>query len=296
MTIRKATGASLLATLLIVMTIACLGSGVGPSFGDPLAGLNAAQLAQFNAGLAAFNFSVSVTKGLGPVFNAPVSDGIVPGISCATCHTDPASGGGSSTQLETRFGCVTADGVFDPLVNLGGSLMQNQGIGQVGTPPNGFFFAGEVVPPQANVVAGRRTTPLFGAGLVEAVSDEVLMLIAAQQRFLSPHTAGRPSLVVDPPSTQTSVGRFGWKAQHSSLFAFAGDAYLNEMGVTTPDFPDRELPARQLRTPGGFPRVAAWRRPNRTPTIRIPSNLPTSWPSWLRRRSSRFPGPAAVVT
>jgi CxxC motif-containing protein (DUF1111 family) len=27
-------------------------------------------------------------------------------------------------------------------------------------------------------------------------------------------------------------GRFGWKAQHASLLSFAGDAYLNEMGIT----------------------------------------------------------------
>jgi CxxC motif-containing protein (DUF1111 family) len=30
------------------------------------------------------------------------------------------------------------------------------------------------------------------------------------------------------------VGRFGWKAQHASLQSFAGDAYLNEMGITNP--------------------------------------------------------------
>ena len=28
------------------------------------------------------------------------------------------------------------------------------------------------------------------------------------------------------------IGRFGWKAQHASLVSFAGDAYLNEMGIT----------------------------------------------------------------
>jgi CxxC motif-containing protein (DUF1111 family) len=30
------------------------------------------------------------------------------------------------------------------------------------------------------------------------------------------------------------IGRFGWKAQHASLVSFAGDAYLNEMGITNP--------------------------------------------------------------
>jgi CxxC motif-containing protein (DUF1111 family) len=117
--------------------------------------------------------------------------------------------------------------------------LQNQGIG------NGawkYNFVGEVVPPQANVVAKRRVTPVFGAGLIEAIPDQVLMMIAMQQQAASPRIAGRPSLVVEPTTTQTTVGRFGWKAQHSSLFVFGGDAYLNEMGITTPLFPTENCP------------------------------------------------------
>ena len=30
------------------------------------------------------------------------------------------------------------------------------------------------------------------------------------------------------------VGRFGWKDQHASLLSFAADAYVNEMGITSP--------------------------------------------------------------
>jgi CxxC motif-containing protein (DUF1111 family) len=38
------------------------------------------------------------------------------------------------------------------------------------------------------------------------------------------------------------VGRFGWKAQVATLFDFSGDAYLNEMGITNPDFPLENAP------------------------------------------------------
>jgi len=31
------------------------------------------------------------------------------------------------------------------------------------------------------------------------------------------------------------VARFGWKEDHATLRGFAGDAYLNEMGITNPD-------------------------------------------------------------
>jgi CxxC motif-containing protein (DUF1111 family) len=34
------------------------------------------------------------------------------------------------------------------------------------------------------------------------------------------------------------IGRFGWKSQHASLVSFAADAYLNEMGITSPMLPD----------------------------------------------------------
>ena len=37
---------------------------------------------------------------------------------------------------------------------------------------------------------------------------------------------------------RSRIGRFGWKCQHASLVSFSGDAYLNEMGITTPLFPD----------------------------------------------------------
>ena len=38
------------------------------------------------------------------------------------------------------------------------------------------------------------------------------------------------------------VGKFGWKAQVPNLFQFSGDAYLNEMGITSPMFPDENCP------------------------------------------------------
>jgi CxxC motif-containing protein (DUF1111 family) len=37
---------------------------------------------------------------------------------------------------------------------------------------------------------------------------------------------------------RTRIGRFGWKSQHASLESFSADAYLNEMGITSPLFPE----------------------------------------------------------
>jgi CxxC motif-containing protein (DUF1111 family) len=72
----------------------------------------------------------------------------------------------------------------------------------------------ERVPPEANVVAQRLTTPLFGAGLIEAIPDEAIL--ANAQRRHPDGIAGRAAMIVDVATGQTHVGRFGWKAQHSS--------------------------------------------------------------------------------
>jgi CxxC motif-containing protein (DUF1111 family) len=39
---------------------------------------------------------------------------------------------------------------------------------------------------------------------------------------------------VSEANNATRTGRFGWKNQHASLVSFSADAYLNEMGITSP--------------------------------------------------------------
>ncbi|MBX9626343.1 MAG: hypothetical protein K2X82_21265 [Gemmataceae bacterium] len=197
------------------------------NFGDPLPGLTADQLARFHAGKAAFEEVEGAADGLGPVFN---------GASCAECHNGEATGGGSGT-LSTRIGAVV-DGRFDPLVRFGGPTIQTKGI--LGL--EGFEYAGEVVPPEATVVARRRSPPLFGLGLVDAVPDDAFRELARDQRDRHPDTAGRPNLVPDLRTGKRVVGRFGWKAGLGGLFDFAADAYKDEMGITAPGF---------VRTPDG---------------------------------------------
>jgi CxxC motif-containing protein (DUF1111 family) len=199
--------------------------GGTPAPGEPLAGLTAAQRAAFADGLDDFNEVETVTEGLGPVFNER---------SCAACHTTPAVGGGSNTRMVTRFARRNG-GVFDPLANLGGSLVQDHAIG----PPDGspHAFQPERVPPVATIVVRRRTTPLFGLGLVEATPDATFLALAGRG-----DAPGRVNLVDNVRAGTKTVGKFGWKSQVPSLFQFAGDAYLNEMGITSADFPNESCP------------------------------------------------------
>jgi CxxC motif-containing protein (DUF1111 family) len=185
--------------------------------------LTAEQQQAFEDGREEFREKEKVEDGLGPVFNTN---------SCAACHDSPAIGG-DSTIVETRFGTIDHKQV-DPLLSGGGSLLQTDGIGRT---KDGCEFVGETLPDDA-IVAGRKTTPLFGLGLIEAIPDNALSQLAAQQ---PPAIRGRVHQVKDV-GQPTRPGRFGHKAQAATPLQFSGDAYLNEMGITSPNFPQENCP------------------------------------------------------
>jgi CxxC motif-containing protein (DUF1111 family) len=195
--------------------------------GDPLPGITAAD---FAAARTAFATVEGLDDGLGPVFNEK---------ACGNCHTQGATGG-AGVQIERRYGRFD-NGIFNSLSNKGGSLRQLSTVGSF-TGANGQACNAplEVEPAEATVHnVGRLTTPLFGAGLIDAIPDSVIIANANAQptsirgtvntvRVLLPNPAD-PSQVLNG----TKVGRFGWKAGIASLVQFSADAYLNEMGITT---------------------------------------------------------------
>lgn len=191
-----------------------------PQLGDPLPGLTKAQVATFLDGKEDFEDAETEAGGLGPIFNRS---------SCVTCHSAPVTGGASSINV-TRFGRVDG-GVFNPLASLGGSLQQEMEINSV---------LHEVVPPEANVVAQRNSTPLFGLGLIEAIPDQEILRNV--RRMPLDGVLGKVSKVADAATGKMLIGRFGWKAQQATLLSFAGDAYLNEMGITSRLFPVENAP------------------------------------------------------
>ncbi len=213
--------------LILCAAVPALGQGFQPRMGEPLRGLTPAERARFDAGAAAFERSFLPSEGLGPVFNDQ---------SCAVCHFEPRAGGGS-TRTVTRFGRAGAP--FDPLVHRGGSLLQTLALD---------VAVQELLPPEADVVASRATTPLFGLGLVEAIGDDELVALAAAQ---PPAVAGTPHFVTPLGGGALRVGRFGWKAQIATLLDFSADATLEELGIT-----NRLLPAENA--PGGDVRKLVW--------------------------------------
>jgi CxxC motif-containing protein (DUF1111 family) len=106
------------------------------------------------------------------------------------------------------------------------------------------------------VIARRAPIPLFGAGLVEAIPDELLLALEDPFDRDRDGVSGRAARVVDVATGQRRVGRFGWKAQHATLLTFGADAYRNEMGITNDVFPQEfafGVTAAQMRLCDPFP-------------------------------------------
>ena len=207
--------------------------------------------AEFDAALDNFSEVEQPKDGLGPVFN---------NTSCVGCHLSGGAVGGSSQvtvlraghyettsgrtmrarrdQNEQRRG-FTSGGTFGPasVQMADGSIIAERSlINQRALCAD----AQSVLSPQDNITAQRISLSTLGDGFVEAVPDDTLRALAAAQTRT---TQGRiHGQAIDVPTLEadgtTGVGRFGAKDQHASLLSFAADAYLNEMGVTTPLLPD----------------------------------------------------------
>jgi CxxC motif-containing protein (DUF1111 family) len=225
-----------------------------PAAGAPLPGLTAAELAYFNEGLSRFRAvdSVSGTEpgttdsGLGPRFNLN---------SCAGCHARPAPGG-SSPRVNPQIAVATEYGAQNTIPAF---IQQNGPVIVVrfqrnadGTPDGGvhnlFTITGRsdaagctiaqpnfAVAAAQNNISFRIPTPLFGAGLIEAIPDAAILA------NLAANGAAKAQLgiggFVNRNANDGTITRFGWKAQNKSPLLFAGEAYNVEQGVTNELFP-----------------------------------------------------------
>jgi CxxC motif-containing protein (DUF1111 family) len=153
--------------------------------------------------------------GIGPVFN---------NTSCVSCHENPRSQVGTGSQItELRAGHFDGIKFVD---HPGGSLINDRA--------NDRSIQEHILPGN-EVQALRLTLSLAGDAYVEAIDSNTLTAISGGQ----PATQ-RGSFIqvgVLEAAGNFRIGRFGWKDQHSSLLSFAGDAYVNEMGVTNRLFP-----------------------------------------------------------
>jgi CxxC motif-containing protein (DUF1111 family) len=190
----------------------------GPPY-DELDEESVEALRSFNDNRFIFEEVEVLEDGLGPTYNAQ---------SCRECHQNVVTGGASQVA-EHRTGRLQGDSFFE---SLGGSLIQSRAIS-----PDIV----ERVAFEDDVRTFRISTNTLGAGFVEAVSNATLLALRDRQ----PASMRGTALMVPvlEAGGRARIGRFGWKSQHASLVSFSGDAYLNEMGITSPLFPDENTSA-----------------------------------------------------
>jgi CxxC motif-containing protein (DUF1111 family) len=179
----------------------------------------------------------NVVDGLGPLYNAQ---------SCRECHQNPTSGGASQVS-ELRVGHLGPNRTFEnpniPIAHGAEIISGRTLVNDRAICPSGAFPDTEIqerVPDSETIRTTRVSVNLLGDGFVEAVADRTLIELARSQcRTGGGKVCGMAVFVPIVEATgKAGVGRFGWKDQHASLLSFAGDAYLNEMGITTQLFPD----------------------------------------------------------
>ncbi len=96
----------------------------------------------------------------------------------------------------------------------------------------------------ADAMTGLRLAPpLIGLGLLEAIPEETIVQLAARAPVAG--IRGRVNRVWDESQGKTVLGRFGLKANHGSLREQVAAAFINDIGLSTPVYPEQNCPAIQ---------------------------------------------------
>jgi len=187
----------------------------------PMAGLSGEELIRFLRGDVAFNDEVfHAGNGLGPLFVAT---------SCGSCHA--GDGPGHPFTSLTRFGQSDASG--NHYLDQGGPQLQHRAV--PGVQP-------EILP---NGAPSARFLPpvITGLGLLDAVSDADVLAFADENDMDNDGVSGRPNWMTrkeySPQRSAAvtlgglSLGRFGRKASVYDLLQQTGQAYNQDIGVTS---------------------------------------------------------------
>lgn len=193
----------------------------GNVFDAPLEGLTDAELAAFARGDGEFERPFAPNTGLGPIFND---------VSCATCHS--GDGRGQLRNALFRIGSSSDD--FQR--SIGGPQIQDKAI--PGAHPEQI--------PAGLPVSVRLPPPVFGVGLIEAIPEAAIVANADEFDADGDFISGRPNYVLAAdfvPANEPNagpglkLGRFGRKAQNAVLFQQVVEAYLQDIGITSPFLP-----------------------------------------------------------
>lgn len=229
----------------------------------PVPTLNQDELLRHLAGDKAFEAQfvsapAPVNPGLGPVFNNN---------SCLACHKGDGGGrapedGGRSGSLLFRLSLpgTAADGGAVPVPGYGLQLQDSaifgvqaeaevrttytvvDGTYADGTPyrlrrPTHTLGAPYQPLPDGVLMSPRLAGPVFGLGLLEAWPEASIVSHVDENDRDGDGISGRANTVWDAEAKAPKLGRFGWKANAPTLRHQVAAAYQQDMGLTSPIFP-----------------------------------------------------------
>ncbi len=258
------------------------------AFAQPLPGLDSAQRRTFAVGNSFFNqnwvtapASTDGRDGLGPIFNAQ---------SCSSCHfkdgrgQPPADPDDPERGLLIRLSVFDDDGTPQPHPVLGNQFQDRSVLGvasegsmvittteKPGSYDDGTAFSlaaptytlvdadGTPIDDPDLMISPRVAPAMIGVGLLEAIPEADIRAAADPDDEDGDGISGRANKAIDPATGDTVLGRFGWKAQVSSVESQSSGAFAGDLGITTPLHPLESCTETQtdcLAAPnGGEPEV-----------------------------------------
>ncbi|MFV0267331.1 MAG: di-heme oxidoredictase family protein [Draconibacterium sp.] len=234
------------------------------AFSTPAPNLAGARLDKHLDGDAAFevifvSHPAQIHGGLGPIFNNS---------SCVACHPSdgrsafpqnlnaesgfflrvslpgsgehnapvPVPGFGTQLQHQAIFG-VEKEAAIDVRYEEIKRTFDDGTVVTLQKPVYSIKNSYEQVPADI-LISPRIGMPVFGLGLLEAVSEQDILAHADEFDSDNDDISGKPNYVWDPVSASTKLGRFGWKASTPGVLVQSAGAYHQDMGLTSSIFPD----------------------------------------------------------
>jgi CxxC motif-containing protein (DUF1111 family) len=178
--------------------------------------------------------------------------------ACQGCH--PNNGGGKTIEgtlekasMTIRFGPGSAAALGKQLQPWEGAASSTSSVTKVVDLSEGA----KVILSKPNIIAttkqygaqpfsARVATRLIGLGLLEAIDERTILSRADLTDCDKDGISGRPSLVKDPGSAATYVGRFGWKGEKASLIDVAAEQAQENLDVSSSRTAGAELSEAEL--------------------------------------------------
>lgn len=247
------------------------------SFSHPIKNLTTAHRKDFVVGNSLFKAnwvtapaSVKSLQGLGPTFNA---------VSCSSCHFKDGRGEPPTSSTEPMNSMLVRMSVPGNNEHGGpnpvpayGDQFNHRAILNV-LPEGDLFVTTQEIDgkypdgtayrlskpayqfknlnygplPKDLLISPRVAPAVFGLGLLETIDEKDILANADPFDSNQDGISGRPNYVWDFKNKKKSLGRFGWKANQPHLFQQNAGAFVGDMGITSPLFPDQNCPPEQQK-------------------------------------------------